>query len=89
MTPNSLGEYEDILYSNPEHTGDYYNFYPQYEVSFKKFKRNKPKDNYCYFYTRASESSPNIPTLLRENFPCKRTLSTKSPEAYFVWSFPY
>ncbi len=89
IKPNSLGYFEDILLSNTEHTGDYYDFYPKYEVTFKQFKRNNPKDNYCYFYAGASESSQEIPTFLRENLPFKTTLSKKIKTAHFAWPYPY
>ena len=89
IKPNSLGYFEDILLSNTEHTGDYYDFYPKYEVTFKQFKRNKPKDNYCYFYAGASESSEEIPTFLRENLPFKTSLSKKIKTAHFSWPYPY
>ena len=41
------------------------------------------------FFVGASESTSELPTLLRENAAYSRTLNSKSKKAYFVWSFPY
>ena len=62
---------------------------PKYYIQFKKFKFNIPKDNYCLVYVGASESSKELPTLLRENSPYTRTLSKDNSKASFVWPYPY
>ena len=87
LIPNSLGIYEYIMSFDSDE--EYKNVFPLYELSFKQFKRQKPIDNYCYFYVGASESSQGIPTLLRENIPYSRTLSKKNPLAFMVWPYPY
>jgi hypothetical protein len=86
LTKNKLGQYEDILYSN---NGEFKLLAPKYVVEFVRFNTAPPKDDYCLFYVGASESTPELPTLLRENMAYTRTLNTKYKKASFVWAYPY
>ena len=86
LKENFLGHYEDILISP---NNDFYDLSPVYYVKFNKFKHIIPKDNYCLFYVGASESSKELPTLLRENAPYFRTLSNTVNKAAFVWPYPF
>ena len=88
LDPNQLGQYEDISTESDKVT-HFGNMTSMYEVIFKQFKRDTPVDNNCYFYAGGSESSQDIPTLLRESTPYIRTLSKKYPNATFEWAFPY
>ena len=81
INPYFNGQFE-ILGSN-----SYDNQIIKYYVLFNQFKFNQPSDNYCIFYVGYSESSKEIPTLLRENIPYVRT--TLNNKNSFVWPFPY
>ena len=88
LEPNELGQYEDISTINDKNH-HFENVTSVYEVIFKQFKRDTPVDNNCYFYAGASESSQDIPTLLRESIPYVRTITKRHPNATFEWVFPY
>ena len=62
---------------------------PKYYIQFKKFIFNITKDNYFLIYVWVSESSKELPTLLREDIPYSRTLSYNISNATFTWPFPY
>ena len=86
LTADSLGNYEDIMNSNSE---KFLEYSPQYVVEAKEFLFTNISDNYCLFYVGASESSLELPTLLRENLPYIRTLSVNTTKAYLIWPFNY
>jgi hypothetical protein len=63
--------------------------YKQLDLYYQiKLPENINKEN-CYFYVGASESSKELPTLLREDIPYSRTLSYNISNATFIWPFPY
>ena len=58
--------------------------YKQLDLYYQiKLPENINKEN-CYFYVGASESSKELPTLLREDIPYSRTLSYNISNATFI-----
>jgi hypothetical protein len=88
LKPNSLGHYEDIYTSETD--SELFSLHQlDYSVKFKEFSQNEPNDKYCHFYIGASESSKQVPTLLRESMVYTRTLSDKVRSAVFVLPYTY
>ena len=86
LTPNAFSFYEQ---SSQFGDSKFKDNNPFYSVAFKKFKQKVPEDKMCYFYTGSSESSSDIPTLIRESMSYTRILSEKIRSGFFVLPFPY
>ena len=86
INKNKFGFYEDILHDKNEKK-EFKIHKLSYIIKMNNFIGNSPKDKRCYFYIGASESSIELPTLLREDLPYTRTLSEHVLSASFVWPF--
>ena len=75
-----LGHYEQISTYGTNHDTFVINK-PVYSVKFKKFIGPVPNNKLCFFLVGSSESSQELPTVLREDFLYSRTFSTISKSA--------